>query len=73
LDAPPLLLVHDAALLAGMVDGVIFVVSSQRADAELLGRAKKLLADAKANVLGVVLNHVDPERVYGYGKYYSKH
>jgi tyrosine-protein kinase Etk/Wzc len=73
LDAPPLLLVHDAALLAGLVDGVIFVVSSQRADAELLGRAKKLLTDAKANVLGVVLNHVDPERVYGYGKYYSQH
>jgi tyrosine-protein kinase Etk/Wzc len=73
LDAPPLLLVHDAALLAGLVDGVIFVVSSERADAELLGRAKKLLTDAKANVLGVVLNHVDPERVYGYGKYYSQH
>lgn len=71
-DAPPLLLVHDAGLLARLVDGVLFVVSAHRADDELLSRARQILERADATVLGAVLNHADPARVYGYGKYYSR-
>jgi tyrosine-protein kinase Etk/Wzc len=71
-DAPPLLLVHDATLLARVADGVLFVVSSPRADAELLMRARRVLEGAGAHVLGAVLNHADPARIHGYGRYYSR-
>jgi Mrp family chromosome partitioning ATPase len=70
-DAPPILLVHDAALLARAMDGVLFVVSALWARPELLERARQLLDSAGAVVLGVVLNSADPARVHGYGAYYS--
>jgi polysaccharide biosynthesis transport protein len=73
-DAPPLLLVHDTAYLAKLCDGVLFVVSSHRAERDLLARARERLETSGANVLGTALNSVDPGRVYGYDTYYgSKH
>jgi len=68
-DAPPLMLVHDAAVVSTMVDGVIFVVNSSRVDDEALLKAKQLLENAGANVLGIVLN--DFETVGAYGSYYT--
>jgi capsular exopolysaccharide synthesis family protein len=69
IDAPPLMLVHDAAVVSTLVDGVVFVVNSARVDEESLQKAKQLLDNAKANVLGIVLNHFEPVGVYG--SYYS--
>jgi tyrosine-protein kinase Etk/Wzc len=71
-DAPPLLLVHDTALLARLCDGVLFVVSSHRAERDLLARARERLESAGASVLGTALNSVDPGRVYGYDTYYGR-
>jgi capsular exopolysaccharide synthesis family protein len=72
IDTPPILLVHDTALFAKMADGVVLVVNSNRSDAELLGRARQILAAAGARVVGTVLNHVDPTAVYGYRAYAAK-
>jgi protein-tyrosine kinase len=67
LDSPPLLPVADSSFLADMVDGVLLVVragqtpmaTAQRSCQELQGR----------NVVGVVLNAVNPAQAYG--SYYS--
>ena len=72
-DAPPIMLVHDAAVVATMVDAVVFVVNSARIDEEALHKAKQLLENARANVLGIVLNHFEPAGVYGsYYAYYRE-
>jgi protein-tyrosine kinase len=67
LDSPPLLPVADSSFLADLADGVLLVVragstpmaTAQRSCQELRGR----------NVVGVVLNAVDPAQAYG--SYYS--
>ena len=69
IDAPPLMLVHDAAIVSTMVDCVLFVVNSARVDEESLQKARQLLENGNANVLGIVLNHFEPAGVYG--SYYS--
>ncbi len=67
LDAPPIVAVSDAAVLASKVDGVILVVNAGKTKRDLARRAKSLLAKANANVLGVVLNNAPLERsVYTY-------
>ncbi|HZL85592.1 MAG TPA: GNVR domain-containing protein [Candidatus Krumholzibacteria bacterium] len=69
IDAPPIMLVHDAAIVSALVDCVLFVVNSARIDEESLLKAKQLLVNGNANVLGIVLNHFEPVGVYG--SYYS--
>lgn len=70
IDSPPLLLVHDTTLLASLADGVLFIVNSNRFDAELLEKAKRNLENAGADVAGAVLNHVEPTGVYKRNPYY---
>lgn len=69
-DAPPILPVSDAGVLAGKCDGVIFVV---RAGVTAFDRAQAACAELKGrNLLGVVLNGVEDEAIYGaYGYYYG--
>ncbi len=67
-DSPPLLAVTDAALLGGKLDGVILVVRSERTDRRAAQEAKRLLENARARVLGVVLNDV---KTAGYGYHYN--
>ncbi len=56
-DAPPLLAVTDAQLLANKCEGSILVVSSGKTEKELAVKAKELLDTAKGKLLGVVLNN----------------
>jgi succinoglycan biosynthesis transport protein ExoP len=66
-DMPPVLEENSAVRLAGLLDGVILVVEAERARWEVVQRAKGLLEQAKANMLGVVLNkrrYYVPEWVY---------
>jgi tyrosine-protein kinase Etk/Wzc len=72
LDTPPILLTHDTALLSSLVDGVLLVVNSKHFDLEMLRSTKELLANARARVLGVVLNDVESLAPYKY-EYYSVH
>lgn len=65
-DAPPLLAVTDAALVAPLVDGVILVLAAGRSRRDHAERARAILDQAGARLIGVVLTGVEPETVaYG--------
>jgi capsular exopolysaccharide synthesis family protein len=68
LDSPPALPVHDASLLADLCDGVLLVVQAGETDCEVAGKASSEFRDK--NLLGVVLNRVEPNESYG-GYYYG--
>ncbi|AEF17736.1 capsular exopolysaccharide family [Thermoanaerobacterium xylanolyticum LX-11] len=78
LDAPPVLLVTDPTVLAPVVDGVILVIQANKTEIEATKRAKEILTNLKANILGAVLNKVKEQRSDYYYYYYynndgSKH
>ncbi len=56
MDSPPILVVSDAVMLSGLVDGVILVVRSGKTHRESLYDARRVLEQQHAPVLGVVLN-----------------
>lgn len=64
LDAPPLLAVTDAGVLAAMTDGALLVFAVGRTQKEHAKHATKLMAQVGARVLGVVLN-LAPKRAVG--------
>ncbi len=70
-DAPPLLPVTDAAVLAQAVGGAIVVVSAGRAHKGQLKGALAALANVDAPVSGVVLTMMPTKGpdAYGYGRY----
>jgi capsular exopolysaccharide synthesis family protein len=72
IDAPPLLPVTDAAVLAQHVGGVVLVVSAQKSKQHELAKSVAALSMVKANLLGIVLNRlpVKGPDAYAYG-YYS--
>ena len=66
-DAPPVLAVTDATLLATRVDGVLLVVDAGATRRDLARRARAQLERVNARLLGVVLNNVPLDnQVYGY-------
>jgi polysaccharide biosynthesis transport protein len=71
MDAPPLLGLSDAQLLAAMVDKVLLVVRWQKTGRELAQNAASLLRQAGARILGAVITQVDVKkhRQYGYRQY----
>jgi succinoglycan biosynthesis transport protein ExoP len=78
IDSPPVLVVTDGTILAGLVDGVVLVAESGRTHRAGLMRTRAILENAGARILGVVLNKLDMQREgyygYGYGYYhYSRY
>ena len=75
LDSPPAVAVTDASVLAPLVDGILMVVRAGRTPRRALIHGRKLLENAKGNVIGAVLNDVSRqhERYYGYGYGYYHH
>jgi len=72
LDAPPLNVVTDAALLGTNADGVILVARAGRSEKAALSYAVEQLRNVRADVLGAVLNDIDFKRdARYYGKYGS--
>lgn len=61
LDAPPVLAVADAAVLARKVDGVLLVFRAGRTKRDQAAKARALLAKANANLLGAVLTNAKVE------------
>jgi capsular exopolysaccharide synthesis family protein len=55
--APPVNAYNDAVALAKKVDGVVLVVEAEQTRWEVAQSAKERLEDARANILGVVLNN----------------
>ncbi len=73
-DSPPVIAVTDSAILSTMVDGVVLVIKAHQTHREAIKRAKTLLDNANANILGCLLNSVNIDRTYGtYYYYYYYH
>lgn len=75
IDSPPVLPVADAMVLSTFVDGVVFVIESGATVRGAVTRARKILQNVGANVLGIVLNKVDVRHdgYYGYHTHYYYH
>lgn len=81
-DAPPVSIVTDAAVIGNMVDGALLVVRSDYARVDAIQLAKKKLEDVNVKVFGVVLTRYNPKhsgkqsgyyyyKDYGYGYGYG--
>jgi polysaccharide biosynthesis transport protein len=76
-DTPPSLSVTDAVVLSPRADAVVLVIRSGKTTKQALRRARDILAQVNAKVVGVLLNAVDlssPDYYYYYeyqGKYAS--
>jgi capsular exopolysaccharide synthesis family protein len=77
-DTPPVIAVTDAAILSTKVDGSLLVVSAGQTNVDAVIRAKSLLDNVNARILGALLNGVEVGGMYGtyyyyyYHNYYSK-
>lgn len=60
-DAPPLMVVPDASMLAPHVDGVLLIVNAGRTKREHLRRAQQRLARVQAHLVGAIMNDVPLE------------
>jgi capsular exopolysaccharide synthesis family protein len=74
IDAPPLLPVTDAAVLAQQVGGVVLVIGSSKVKLPELERSLRALEMVDADLLGVVLNLLPSKGpdayAYGYASYH---
>ena len=73
IDAPPLISVIDAAIIAKYVDGAIIVVESEVTSYKLAIKVKEQLEKADCRILGVVLNKINQKSSPYYNKYYGKY
>lgn len=55
-DAPPVLLVSDASVMTGVVDGVILVCRARKTSRGVLQRAREQVERVNGRIFGVVLN-----------------
>jgi capsular exopolysaccharide synthesis family protein len=73
IDAPPVMAVTDAAVIANRATGVVFVVGAEMTPKRTARAAIDQLIAAKARFIGGVLNRVHVERhSYYYAPYYRK-
>jgi len=73
-DCAPIIPVSDPMLIASEVDGVILVLLAGKTPRNVAVRAKNILLDANANLLGVVVNNLSEVLPYYYDyKYYGYH
>lgn len=68
-DCPPVLPVTDGVTLGSKVDGVVMVYQVGRVGRNALRRAKTLLENAHATVIGIVLSNVSAELTPDYEMY----
>jgi protein-tyrosine kinase len=71
LDVPPIGLVPDAGLLAGMVDAVLFVIRAESTPHAQIQKA--IEAVGRDRIFGVVLNGARESNSSDYGTYYHSH
>lgn len=71
IDSPPVLMVTDAQIISRFADGCMLVVASGGVQRELSVKAKELLLQVNARLIGVILNKFDTSSkgyLYGYYK-----
>jgi capsular exopolysaccharide synthesis family protein len=72
IDSPPIQLVSDPLILSQFAHSVVYVVKADSTPYQVVLGGLERLLDAKAHILGIVINQIDRERAdryYGYGKY----
>ena len=69
IDAPPVGVVTDASILSTIVDGTVLVCASGQTSIDEARRARELLKNVSANIIGVILNKTSVTR-RGYSQYY---
>lgn len=77
IDTPPIGTVTDAALLSTITDGTVLIASSGAVEIDAITRAKELLEQVNANIIGVVMNKIDKSNAgkyyyYYYSRYYDE-
>lgn len=70
IDTPPIIGFADARVIARMVDGVLLVIKHHQTSRDAGKLAIQLLNQAYGNILGVVLNMAQSDKM-GYGGYYG--
>lgn len=70
-DAPPVLSVTDAQILANKSEGTVLVISAGATDKNSVLKAKELLTASKAKIIGTVLNNFNLEKDHYYYQYYG--
>ncbi|MBU0731020.1 MAG: polysaccharide biosynthesis tyrosine autokinase [Proteobacteria bacterium] len=68
-DSPPVMGVTDSQILSSLVDGTILVVRAGKTTWEQLHHTAKMFNNVKAQLLGVVLNGMKPDKGHGYYYY----
>ncbi|MGK0576852.1 CpsD/CapB family tyrosine-protein kinase [Macrococcus capreoli] len=73
-DTPPLLAVTDAAVISKIADGSVLVTNVENNNRNNLIKAKEILENASANILGIILNNVKQNENdnYYYYNYYGE-
>jgi len=70
-DSPPIVGVSDAAVISSEVDGVLLVVQYRKYPRNMSSRARRILDNVGAKVMGVVLNNINIMRDDYYYYYHS--
>lgn len=73
-DTPPMAVVTDAVVLSKVADGTIVVLESGKTRRRMLPRIDKVFQEAKARILGIILNKVSmgSSNYHYYYSYYGK-
>lgn len=70
-DAPPVLAVTDAQIIANKADGTILVLNTAKTEKDALTKSKEALVKSNANVIGVVMNNYIYDNDAYYYQYYG--
>lgn len=71
-DSPPILGLADAPLMSALVDGVVFIIESERARRGSLKASLRRLRTMRPVLLGAVLTMFDPTKAgHRYSEYYG--
>jgi capsular exopolysaccharide synthesis family protein len=70
-DTPSLGSVIDGSVVASITDGTVLIVESKAVNREVVDRTMVQLKNAKAQILGVVLNRINKRQYKKYCRYYK--
>ena len=69
-DTPPIVGVSDTRLLSSLVDGLVYIVSLNVAQKQIIDRGIEIISSLRTPVLGLAINRVENHHS-GYNKYYQ--
>ena len=69
-DTPPIVGVSDTRLLSSLADGLVYIVSLNVAQKQIIDRGIDIISSLKTPVLGLAINRVENHHS-GYNKYYQ--